>query len=75
MEGSLADDPAIRAGADRCEVAFHAAATLGDGARADEFERGNVIGTENVLRGCADAGVRRFVHVGTEAALMAGGRW
>ncbi len=72
VEGSLADESAIRAGADRCEVAFHAAATLGDWGTRDEFELGNVIGTENVLRGCADAGVRRFVHVGTEAALMAG---
>ena len=72
VRGSLEDEAAIRAGADGCEVAFHAAATLGDWGTPDEFERGNVIGTENVLRGCADAGVRRFVHVGTEAALMAG---
>jgi nucleoside-diphosphate-sugar epimerase len=31
-----------------------------------------VTGTENALRGCREAGVRRFVHVGTEAALMVG---
>ncbi len=31
-----------------------------------------MIGTANALRGCREAGVRRFVHVGTEAALMAG---
>ena len=55
-----------------CELAFHAAATLGDWGRREEFERGNVQGTRNALQACADAGVRRFVHVGTEAALMAG---
>jgi nucleoside-diphosphate-sugar epimerase len=72
VPGDLSDRAAIRAGAAGCELAFHAAATLGDWGEKEEFERGNVQGTQNVLEACADAGVRRFVHVGTEAALMAG---
>ena len=72
VRGELEDQAAMRAGAEGCEFAVHAAATLGDWGKPEEFERGNVIGTENALRACADAGVRRFVHVGTEAALMAG---
>jgi nucleoside-diphosphate-sugar epimerase len=72
VAGDLADVAAMRAGADGCELAFHAAATLGDWGRREDFERGNVQGTGNALRACADAGVRRFVHVGTEAALLAG---
>jgi nucleoside-diphosphate-sugar epimerase len=72
VPGDLADVAAMRAGADGCQLAFHAAATLGDWGRREEFERGNVQGTHNVLRACEDAGVRRFVHVGTEAALLAG---
>ena len=38
----------------------------------EDFERGNVEGTRNALAACEEAGVRRFVHCGTEAALMAG---
>jgi nucleoside-diphosphate-sugar epimerase len=72
VDGELADEAAMRAGAEGAELAFHAAATLGDWGRRADFERGNVQGTHNVLRACAEAGVRRFVHVGTEAALMAG---
>jgi nucleoside-diphosphate-sugar epimerase len=72
VAGDLADVAAMRAGAEGCEFAFHAAATLGDWGRREDFERGNVEGTRNALRACADAGVRRFVHVGTEAALLAG---
>ena len=72
VPGELGDEAAMRAGAEGCEFAFHAAATLGDWGKPEEFERGNVIGTENALRACAGAGVRRFIHVGTEAALMAG---
>jgi nucleoside-diphosphate-sugar epimerase len=72
VTGELGDEPAMRAGAEGCELAFHAAATLGDWGTREEFERGNVVGTENALRACAEAGVRRFVHVGTEAVLLAG---
>jgi nucleoside-diphosphate-sugar epimerase len=72
VDGDLADVSAMRAGAEDCELAFHAAATLGDWGKREDFERGNVDGTHNALRACADAGVRRFVHVGTEAALLAG---
>ncbi|MGC1852082.1 MAG: NAD-dependent epimerase/dehydratase family protein, partial [Solirubrobacterales bacterium] len=53
-------------------VAFHLAAQLGEWGPWAEFERGNVDGTRNVLAACAEAGVRRFIHCGTEAALMAG---
>src|SRR5271154_2295782 len=72
IQGELADVAAMRAGAEGCEFAFHAAATLGDWGRREDFERGNVQGTGNALRACSEAGVRRFVHVGTEAALLAG---
>ena len=72
MSGDLDDTAAMRAGADGCELAFHAAAKLGDWGTREEFERGNVQGTANALDACAQAGVRRFVHVGTEAALLAG---
>src|ERR1700730_4359233 len=72
VPGDLSDRQALTAGATGCELAFHAAATLGDWGTREECERGNVEGTGNVLAACADAGVRRLVHVGTEAALMAG---
>src|SRR5437588_7028543 len=72
VRGDLGDADAMRSGADGCELAFHAAAKLGDWGTRDEFELGNVHGTANALAACAHAGVRRFVHVGTEAALMAG---
>jgi nucleoside-diphosphate-sugar epimerase len=70
--GDLFDVATMRTGAEGCELAFHAAATLGDWGSPDEFERGNVVGTRNALEACSSAGVKRFVHVGTEAALMAG---
>jgi nucleoside-diphosphate-sugar epimerase len=72
VPGDLDDSASIATGATGCELAFHLAAHLGDTGRWEDFERGNVGGTRNALDGCARAGVRRFVHCGTEAALMAG---
>jgi nucleoside-diphosphate-sugar epimerase len=72
VEGDLDQVEAMRAGAEGCGYAFHAAAYVGEWGPKEAYERGNVVGTENVLEACRSAGVTRFVHVGTEAALMAG---
>jgi nucleoside-diphosphate-sugar epimerase len=70
--GDLDDVDAMAAAAEGCDLAFHAAAALGEWGRREDFERGNVQGTRNALEAARRAGVRRFVHVGTEAALLAG---
>lgn len=72
VAGDLDDVAAMTAGADGCDVAFHLAAHLGQWGDREQFERDNVTGTENALAACARAGVGRFVHCGTEAALLAG---
>jgi nucleoside-diphosphate-sugar epimerase len=70
--GDLGDVGAMQAGATDCEVCFHAAAKVEDWGDPADFERLNVSGTRNVIDACRAAGVRRLVHVGTEAALTAG---
>jgi nucleoside-diphosphate-sugar epimerase len=55
-----------------CEVAFHAAAKVEEFGDPADFDRVNVQGTRNVVAACRAGGVRRLVHVSTEAALMAG---
>lgn len=70
--GDIADPRSVAEAALGAKVAFHLAARLGEWGPWEEFERGNVTGTLNALAACAGTGVRRFVHCGTEAALMAG---
>ena len=72
VPGDLTDHQALREGAAGSEVAFHAAARLGDWGPWEEFERINVQATRDLIDACRAAGVRRLVHVGTEAALAAG---
>lgn len=54
------------------DVAFHSAAYTAEWGRPEVYEKINVGGTKAALEACRRAGVARFVHVGTEAALMAG---
>jgi nucleoside-diphosphate-sugar epimerase len=72
VRGDLDQVEAMRAGAEGCEHAFHAAAYVQPWGTRKDFERGNVAGTKNALEAARSAGVQRFVHVGTEAALLAG---
>ena len=72
VRGDLDDVDAMREGARGCDVAFHLAAHVGDGRRWEEFERPTVVGTRNAARAAREAGVRRFVHTSTEAAIMKG---
>lgn len=72
VRGDLDDAAALQAGATGCDTAFHAAAAVLEWGPLDEFVRGNVTGTRNVVEACDAAGVGRFVHVGTEAALLVG---
>jgi nucleoside-diphosphate-sugar epimerase len=72
VRGDLSDPAGLRAGAEGCELAFHAAAAVLEWGPREEFVRANVDGTKHVLDACREAGLRRLVHVGTEAATMAG---
>ena len=72
VRGDLADVDAITAGAQGCDTAYHLAANVEMWGAWDDFVRDNVTGTQNVLAATKAAGVARFVHCGTEAALIAG---
>jgi nucleoside-diphosphate-sugar epimerase len=72
VRGDLGDTAALESGCVGCDVCFHAAAKVEDWGDPADFERLNVGGTANVIAAARAAGVRRLVHVGTEAALTAG---
>ena len=72
VRGDLGDAAALEGGTVGCDVCFHAAAKVEDWGDPAEFERLNVVGTANVIAASRAAGVRRLVHVSTEAALTAG---
>lgn len=72
VRGDVGDAAGLREAMAGGELAFHAAARTSRGGDRARFWADNVEGTANVLRAAREAGVRRLVHVGTEAALMDG---
>ncbi len=72
VRGDLDDVDAMASGAEGCNLAFHLAAHVAEWGPLEEFERGNVGGTRNAVEASRRSGVARFVHCGTEAAILAG---
>jgi nucleoside-diphosphate-sugar epimerase len=72
IRGDLDSVDAMRDACAGADVVHHAAAKVEDFGDPADFERVTVQGTKNALEAARSAGVPRFVHVGTEAALMAG---
>jgi nucleoside-diphosphate-sugar epimerase len=72
VRGDLSDVDALTAGAQGCDTTYHLAANVEIWGPWENFVRDNVTGTRNVLDASRAAGVARFVHCGTEAALIAG---
>jgi nucleoside-diphosphate-sugar epimerase len=68
----LSDPESLANAAEGAELAFHAAAWVEPGGSWTDFTKSNVDGTRNVIQACQQTGVRRLVHVGTEAALTNG---
>jgi nucleoside-diphosphate-sugar epimerase len=70
--GDLDDRGGMTAAMRGCDTVFHAAARVEQHGPLAAFMAVNVAGTEHALAAARAAGVRRFVHIGTEAVLADG---
>jgi nucleoside-diphosphate-sugar epimerase len=55
-----------------CDAVVHSAAFVEEWGTRAQFVAGNVDGTRRMLDAAKSAGVRRFIHIGTEAVLFDG---
>lgn len=72
VRGDLDDAPALREGMRHCDVVIHTAAQVTEWGPREQYHHDNVTGTANVVAAAREAGVRRLVHLSTEAALADG---
>jgi nucleoside-diphosphate-sugar epimerase len=72
VRGDLADVAAMQAGMTRCDVVFHCAAHTDQFDPLSIHEKITTQGTQNTVDAARAAGVKRFVHVSTEAVLANG---
>jgi len=73
VTGDLADAAAIRQACAGCDIVFHVAAKAGVWGRYIEYDLANVVGTQNVLDACLQAGVPRLVYTSTPSVIYHGG--
>jgi len=72
VRGELDDEGALAAGMAGCDVVFHCAADTAQFGDKKRVEAVNVGGTAHALEAAKKAGVKKFVHVSTEAVLVGG---
>ncbi|MFQ5416381.1 MAG: NAD-dependent epimerase/dehydratase family protein [Myxococcota bacterium] len=73
VPGDLSDIEALCKGMSDAGYLIHAAADTGHGAATLAQEQANLQGTRNVYAAARKAGVRRALHLSTEAVLLSGG--
>src|SRR5438067_7600332 len=72
VRGDLLDPESWTGSVGSCDVVFHLAAETDLGAGQQRHQRVTVDGTRAVLEGARRVNAARFVHCGSEAALLAG---
>ena len=72
VQGDLDDVQVMTQAMAGCEAVFHCAAEVSEWGPREQYWKGNVEGTQHALAAAKAAGVKKFVHVGTEAALCDG---
>ncbi len=70
--GDLADLPAMQAGMLGADWLVHAAADTGHGRSSAAQEKANLDGTRTVYDAARQAGIKRVIHISTEAVLLDG---
>lgn len=70
--GDLDDIAAMAAGMVGCAAVIHSAAKVEQWGKWEDFEHMTVQGSKNVISAAHQAGVKRLVHISTEAVLAGG---
>ncbi|NVO00555.1 MAG: NAD-dependent epimerase/dehydratase family protein [Geobacteraceae bacterium] len=70
--GDVADEAALTAAAQGCDVIFHVAAKAGIWGDYDDYFRANVTGTAAVIAACRANGIKRLVATGSPSVVFDG---
>jgi nucleoside-diphosphate-sugar epimerase len=72
IRAALDDADTVRAACAGVETVFHVAAKVGVWGRHEDFYTANVLGTQAVIDGCREHGVKRLVHTSTPSVVFNG---
>jgi len=72
IRGDVADAAAVLVAAEGCDIVFHAAARAGVWGKRRDYERSNVLGTENVIAACRALRIPRLVFTSSPSVTFDG---
>ena len=72
VRGDLGDAAVVSRAAQGCDTIFHVAAKAGVWGDYESYRAANIVGTEHVLRACAEQGVSRLVYTSTPSVVHGG---
>lgn len=72
VSGDVADEAALIAAAQGCDVIFHVAAKAGIWGNYDDYYRANVAGTGAAIAACLANGIKRLVATGSPSVVFDG---
>ena len=72
VRGDVSDAAAVAAAVENCDTVYHVAALPGVWGRTEDFERTNVLGTQNVIDACHTHGVGRLVFTSSPSVVFDG---
>jgi len=73
QQGDLKDIKALCQAASGCDAVIHTAAKAGVWGPAEDYERTNVQGTQNVIQVCRELQIRRLVYTSSPSVVFTGG--
>jgi Nucleoside-diphosphate-sugar epimerases len=68
--GDLQDEAGVSAAFKGMEVVFHVASRVGIWGDYNDFYQTNVIGTENVIKGCRTHGIKKLLYTSTPSVVF-----
>ncbi|MBC2606987.1 NAD-dependent epimerase/dehydratase family protein [Pelagicoccus albus] len=68
----LSDASTIRAACEGKDTVFHVAAKVGIWGKYEDFQKANVEGTQAIINGCRDFGVKKLVYTSTPSVVFNG---
>lgn len=72
VSGDVADEAALTAASQGCDVVFHVAAKAGIWGDYEDYYRANVTGTAAVIAACRANGIKRLVATGSPSVVFDG---
>ncbi len=72
VRGDVAELESVRTAAEGCDVIFHVAAKAGVWGPYAEYQRANVLGTQNIVQTCSQLGIPRLVYTSSPSVVFDG---